>query len=301
MRVISTSPSITEILGALGIEPVAVSHACNYPPSVNSLPTIDVSKVDAVGSADRDRQTSAMANGGHLYELDAALINELNPDVIFTQGVCEVCAVDDVLVETTVKELEINPTMVSISARTLEDVFTCIQQVGEVTASESAAANLLQDVRTRISNIREASVPYKPRTVILEWMDPIRPAGNWVPEIVEIAGGDYVPIEIGERSRPYSWKSIVDIAPELFIISPCGYSIDQTRRQLSEVTERSGWDSLPAVQSGNTYIFDGSRYLNRWSPRLVDALESISAIILSEAEHPAANIEGIHHIPHEAS
>jgi iron complex transport system substrate-binding protein len=287
MNVISTSPSSTEILCALGIEPVGISHACDYPPEVADAPTIDVSKVDAEASADRHEQVRAATADGHLYRMDAATIDETEPDLIVTQGVCGVCAVDDVLVDETLADLDAEPDVLALNARRLDDVFDCIREVGAATDREERAAELVGDLRERLEGVkRRVPANDRPRTAVLEWMDPVRPAGNWTAELVDVAGGEYGLVDPGERSFPLEWDELCAYDPEVLVVAPCGFHAAQTREQFHELSERPGWDDLAAVREDRVFVFDGSAYLTRWTPRLVDAAERLAACCHRNAGRP---------------
>ncbi|MEY7849336.1 ABC transporter substrate-binding protein [Natrarchaeobius sp. A-rgal3] len=279
MNVISTSPSSTEILYALGVEPVAVSHACDYPPEVAELPAIDVSKVDATASADRHEQVRSATEDGHLYRMDADRISELEPDLIVTQGVCGVCAVDDVLVGETLSDLAVDPDVLALQANRLEDVLTCVRDVGEAVGREERAATLVDDLRRRTDAV-EKRVPdgERPRTAVLEWMDPIRPGGSWVPDVVRVAGGEYGLGEPGDRSAPLEWEEFLAYDPEVVVVAPCGFDAERTLEQFHELSDRPGWDDLTAVREDRAFVLDGSAYLTRWTPRLVDAAERLAAL-----------------------
>lgn len=278
MNIISTSPSSTEILYELGAEPVAVSHACDFPPDVESLPTIDVSKVDAESSAERHEQVRAVTADGHLYRMDARTIDAVEPDLIVTQGVCGVCAVDDVLVSETLDSLDANPDVIALDANRFDDVFACIRTVGEATGRESRAEALIEQLRDRVNAIESQIPADRPRVAVLEWMDPVRPAGSWVPDIVEIAGGRYGLCDPGVRSAPATWASIRDYDPEVLVVAPCGFDAERTLEQFHELSDRPGWADLTAVREDRVYVLDGSAYLTRWTPRLVDAAERLAAL-----------------------
>lgn len=279
MNVVSTSPSSTEILYALGIEPAAVSHACDYPPEATELPTIDTSKVDARASADRHEQVRAATADGHLYRMDPEVIDAVDPDLIVTQGVCGVCAVDDVLVDETLAAIEADPVVLSLRARRLEDVLECIREVGNATGKETRADRLVATLRDRIADVEER-VPAepRPRTAVLEWMDPIRPAGSWVPDVVDVAGGEYGLGEPGERSAPIEWQTLLDYDPEVLVVAPCGFDAERTRRQFGELSDRPGWAEIAAVREERVFVLDGSAYLTRWTPRIVDSVEKIASL-----------------------
>ncbi|RQG93163.1 cobalamin-binding protein [Natrarchaeobius halalkaliphilus] len=283
MNVISTSPSSTEILYELGVEPVAVSHACDHPPAATELPTIDVSKVDASASADRHEQVRTATANGHLYRMDGERIDALEPDLIVTQGVCGVCAVDDVLVEETLADLAVDPDVLALQANRLADVLECVEDVGRATATEERATALVDDLRERIAGV-ERRVPDepRPRTAVLEWMDPIRPAGSWVPDVVDAAGGEYDIGDPGERSQPLEWDAFLAYDPEVLVVAPCGFDAERTLEQFHELSDRPGWDEITAVRDDRVFVLDGSAYLTRWTPRLVDAIERLAALCHSE-------------------
>ena len=279
MRVISTSPSSTEILYALGIEPVAVSHACDYPPAVEDLPVIDVSKVDAEASTDRHEQVQEATADGHLYRMDTETIDAVEPDLIVTQGVCGICAVDEVLVDKTISELSVDPRVLALQAHNLEDVLQCVHDVGAATNTEDRAEALVDSLRERLDAVEtQRPAADRPRTTVIEWMDPLRPAGSWVPETVETAGGSYVLAKAGERSESVDWEAVLGVDPERLIVSPCGFDLERTRKRLHELSGRPGWGTMTAVQEGHVYALDGSTYLTRWTPRLVDAVEHLARV-----------------------
>lgn len=294
MRVVSTSPSSTEILYALGVQPVAVSHACDYPPAVENRLVIDVSKVDAETSAARHQQVQAATADGHVYRMDADTLDAVDPDLIVTQGVCGVCAVDEVLVDETVSELDSNPDVLALQARTLDDVLECIRDVGRETDTRDRARTLLADLRERIETVRDRRpTGDQPRTVVLEWLDPPRPAGSWVPETVTVAGGEYGLGEPGKRSGAVSWETVVEYDPERLVVAPCGFDLERTRQRLHELTDRPGWEKLAAVQHGHVYGLDGSAYLTRWTPRLVTAVEHLARICHPETFGNPVDTDGI--------
>jgi len=294
MRVVSTSPSSTEILYALGVEPVAVSHACDHPPAARDLPTIDVSKVDAEASTDRHEQVRSATADGHLYRMDAATIDAVEPDLIVTQGVCGVCAVDEVLVGETLEELSVDPEVLALRARTLQDVFQCIRDVGAATGSEKRATALVNGHRDRLAAV-ETRIPDedRPETVVLEWLDPLRVAGRWVPDVVEAAGGRYALGAAGEDSTAIEWDTLREVDPERLVLAPCGFELERTRERLHELTDRDGWAELTAVREGSVYGLDGSAYLTRWTPRLVDAVERLASVCRPGLAGPPDTVRGL--------
>lgn len=292
-RVVSTAPSSTEILYSLGVEPVAVSHACDYPPQVRDRPVIDESVVDAVASADRHEQARTAAANGELYQLDIETLESVDPTVIVTQRVCGVCAVDEPLVKDAVSRLPIDPSVVTLQAHGLSGVFDSIETVGDAIRRDERAAQLVSTLRERLAAIERRRPAARPRTAVLEWMDPPRVAGSWVPELVEAAGGSYGLGTAGERSVAVEWEELCAYDPERLVVSPCGFDLDRTRRQCHELTQRPGWTELQAVRTNQVYGLDGSSHLTRWTPRLVDAAEHLARICHPDVFGPPTAVDGV--------
>lgn len=290
MNVVSTSPSGTEILYALGVEPVAVSHACDHPPEVTELPRIDASRVDAEASADRHRQVEESTAYGHVYRMNPDVLRSVEPDLILTQGVCGVCAVDETLIDETLADLDVDPAVVALNASRLGDLYECIERVGAAVDRRADAASLVASLRERVAatEARVADRERRPRVAVFEWMDPPRLAGNWVPELIESAGGEPLLVEPGQRTSELDWGALVTAAPEVLVVAPCGFSVERTRSRIEELTGRDGWGRLPAVEQGQVYAVDGASYFNRWTPRLIDSLERLERIVHagSDAEIP---------------
>lgn len=278
MRVVSTSPSGTEILCALGVDPVAVSHACDHPPRVCDLPVIDRSPVDATASADRHVQVERAAGAGHVYDVDVELLRSVEPDLVLTQEVCGVCAVDATLVEEVLADAPVDPRVVGMNARSLSDVYDCVRQVGRAVDRGDRAEALVRETRDRIEAVERRAPQDGPRVAVLEWLDPVRAAGNWVPELVEAAGGTDVLGEPGERSVETPWDELRAAAPEVLVLAPCGLDETETAARLAELADRPGWDELPAVRAGRVFALDGASYLTRWTPRLAGATEQLAAV-----------------------
>jgi len=281
VNVVSTSPSATEILYAIGVEPVAVSHACDYPPEVENKPAIDSSRISGETSGERHAQTAAAAADGHVYSMHAERLRAADPDLIITQEVCGVCAVDTTAVDHVLSDLQNDPEVLALDATRLADLFECIHAVGRATGREDQARTLVSDLRARLMEIEERveARARTPSVTVIEWMDPIHVAANWVPELVDLAGGAYGLADPGERSREHDWSAVVDFSPEVLVLAPCSYPVERTRDRLDELATRDGWRSLPAVRNGRVYAIDGSSYLTRWSPRLVDGAERLAAIL----------------------
>ncbi|MFB6308151.1 MAG: ABC transporter substrate-binding protein [Haloarculaceae archaeon] len=282
MRVVSLLPSATEIVCALGVEPVGVSHECDHPPAVESLPAVNRSRIDADADSGRiNEQVAAAQEAGGVYEIDRELLADLAPDLIVTQGVCDVCAVDHVAVERAVADLGLDSEVLTLDVHSLADLYESVLAVGRALDRESRAGTLVADMQRRVQRVRHraATTGEGPRVAVLDWTDPVMVAGHWVPEMVELAGGEYGLERAGGESRPREWAEVRAYDPELLAVAPCGFDIEQTRANLTDLTERPGWRDLTAVRNGRAYIVDGHHYVNRSGPRLVDTLEYLAALI----------------------
>ncbi|AUV82732.1 cobalamin-binding protein [Salinigranum rubrum] len=279
MRVVSLLPSATEICCALGVDPVGVTHECDYPPRVREAPTVVRSRIDTDGSSHAiDDEVQASLSEGGVYDLDADRLRDLAPDVVVTQGLCDVCAVDESVVRGTLADLALDADLVATHPHSLADVFDDIERLGGVLGRADAASDLLADLRERVDAVR-ARVPSdddRPTATVLDWLDPVMVSGHWVPELVECAGGRFELGTAGAESGPVEWERVRETDPEVLVVAPCGFGVDRTRETLSDLTARPGWDDLRAVREGRVYVVDGNHYVNRPGPRLVDTLEAFA-------------------------
>ncbi|QSG01597.1 cobalamin-binding protein [Natranaeroarchaeum sulfidigenes] len=283
MNVVSLLPSATEICYALGIEPVGVSHECDVPPGATDQPSINYAHVDPTASSGEiDAQVlEAEAEHGGVYGIDVDALDRADPDLIVTQGICDVCAVDEVLVADAIEEIEADPEVLTTDPHSVGDVLDDIRTVGAATGREERAAELVTDLEARIERVRAATAEVKerPEVAILDWLDPVMVAGHWMPELVEWAGGEYGLADNGQRSTPREWSQIIEYDPDVLIAAPCGFDLEQTSENQSDLTERSGWAELRAVETGRVYAMDGHHYVNRPGPRLVDTLEHLAGVL----------------------
>lgn len=285
MRVVTLLPSATEIAYALGIEPVGVSHECDYPPEATDKPAVNRSRLDAeASSAEIDRQVLEAEEGEGVYDIDLDTLEALDPDLVISQGICDVCAVDSVLVRDAVETLDLDCEVLTTDPHSLGDVFCDIHRIGEATGTEERADELVADLEARVEAVETtaADTDERPRVAVLDWTNPVMTAGHWVPEIVGMAGGSYEMADLGGRSRPVEWDDIREYDPEVLVVAPCGFDLDQTMENLTDLTDREGWDDLTAVREGRAYALDGHQYVNRPGPRLVDSLEHLAGLIHPE-------------------
>lgn len=288
MRIVSLLPSTTEIATALGFQSnlVGRSHECDYPAALTHLPVLTKPKYPDKGSSSEidQRVKSLVENGLSVYEVNAELLSELKPDLILTQDHCEVCAVSVNDVKKAVKEWtrQSNTVIVSVSPVNLEGIFESFREIGKALAVEKRAGYLIEEMKQRLDIIRNTVLREKRKTVAtIEWIDPLMTAGNWIPELVEIAGGDHLFAEAGKHSPWIDWEKIKTADPDLISIMPCGYNFDQTINEIDILTSKPGWKDLKAVKNDNVFILDGNQYFNRPGPRIFE-----STRILAEILHP---------------
>jgi len=296
MTVVSLLPSATEICYALGVEPVGVSHECDYPPAARSQPSVNDVRIDPDADSESiNEQVAAAADDGGVYEIDAELLADLDPDYVLTQGICDVCAVDRVLVADVVDELGLDAEVVTTDPHSLSDLYDDVHRIGGALGVDEEAADLVADLRSRVEAVRQraATVEDRPRVAVFDWMDPVMLAGHWMPEIVAAAGGRYELVESGERSTPWEFADIRQYDPEVAVAAPCGFDLDQTREHADELTDRPGWGDLTAVAAGRVYAIDGHHYVNRPGPRLVDTLEHLAGLLHPDIfETPPSDVAG---------
>jgi iron complex transport system substrate-binding protein len=287
MRVVSLLPSATEIVYALGIEPVGVSHECDHPPEAADLPSVVETHVDPeASSADINEQVAQAERAGGVYDLDLATLERLDPDVVVSQGICDVCAVDRVLVREAVDELGLDCEVVTTDPHSLDDVFDDIERIGAALDRPAAAADLVVDLRERVGHVRaltdDVPADERPRVAVLDWLDPVMVAGHWMPELVEWAGGEYGMAEHGAESRPREWAEVRQYDPEVLVAAPCGFELDQTFENLDDLTGREGFGDLAAVREERAFAMDGHHLVNRPGPRLVETLEYLAWVLHPE-------------------
>jgi iron complex transport system substrate-binding protein len=288
MDVVSLLPSATEICYALDVEPVGVSQACDHPPPAADRPEMSYSVVDGEGTSGEvdDAVAEAEENEG-VYGIDHDALAAADPDLILTQGVCEVCAVDEVLVADAVERLDLDAEILTLDPHSLADVLSDVEQVGDAVGRADRASEVVSELRGRVEAVRDGvSVDDPPRVAVLDWMDPVMVAGHWIPEMVEMAGGRYGIEEPGGRSQPREWAEIRAYDPEVLVAAPCGFELEQTEDHIDELTERPGWSDLAAVQNDRAYAMDGHHHVNRPGPRLVDTLEHLAAVVAPGAAGP---------------
>jgi iron complex transport system substrate-binding protein len=287
-RVASLIASATEIVAALGAGNmlVARSHECDYPEDVTELPAVTAPKLDiAKPSGDIDRQVKTLLEQAlSVYRVDAEGLRAVAPDIIITQTQCEVCAVSQSDVEAALERWTgKRPRVVSLAPNALADVFADIERVAAALDLRERGTALVDSLRQRIDAIaqRARAAAKRPRVAAIEWIEPLMAAGNWVPELIALAGGENLFGEAGRHSPWMEWRDLVAADPDIILVLPCGFDIARSLREMTALTARAEWNGLRAVRNDKVFVADGNQYFNRPGPRLVDSLE-----ILAELLHP---------------
>ncbi len=289
MRIVSLLPSATEICFSLGLGQslVGITHECDFPPQTEYKPRLTQSELDQSSRSpgDIDRHVrAALHQGSSLYRLDQEGLSRAHPDLIVTQELCPVCAVAYPQVLDAARLLPGRPTVLSLEPNTLSDVMRTIVDVGQATGTRERAQELVRSLWARVDSIRGAVAGEKgPRVVCLEWIDPLMVAGHWVPDQVDIAGGIDVLGTSGRPSREVSWDEVRAAAPEVLLLMPCGFRLEESCEQAGQLAQLSDYSSIPAVTQGRVYAVDGSWYFNRPGPRVIDGIE-----ILARIFHPGS-------------
>lgn len=288
-RIVSLLPSATEILAALDMTPFVVgrSHECDHPPEIVDRPICTAARLSAMQpSAQIDADVQMLLNAAlSLYDIKLDVLKQLQPTHIVTQDQCDVCAVTFSEVEKAAAALaESQPLVISLQPNTLKEVWADIDRVA--TQFGIDAKPVLAELQQHVEYCRQKTQPLKPderpTVAAIEWIDPLMGSGNWVPELVELAGGRNLFGKIGQHSPYLSWESLLDADPDVIIVMPCGFDLERTRQEMQRAMAiHPQWQQLRAIQSDRLYITDGNAYFNRPGPRLVDSLE-----ILAEILHP---------------
>jgi iron complex transport system substrate-binding protein len=287
MRIVSLLPAATEMVCALGLQDqlVGVTHECDYPPFVRNLPKVTRTLIRGdASSGEIDRLVrERLQTQRALYTLDLAVLQELQPDLIVTQALCDVCAVAEDEVRAATCTLPGAPRVINLAPQSLADLFIAVRQLAAAAGAEARADAVVSAMSVRIDRVvaRSAAIRQRPRVALLEWLDPPFSCGHWSPELVRLAGGLEGLGREGEPSRTLRWDEVIAWQPEVVFIACCGWSVERTLGDLSLLHAVAGWEDIPAVRGGRVYVTDGSQYFSRPGPRLVDSLE-----ILAHTLHP---------------
>lgn len=301
-RIVSLLPSATELVCALGLEDhlVGRSHECDYPTSITQLPVCTEPKFDVHGnSLELDTQVKDLLKDSlSVYRVRTETLKELHPDVIVTQTQCDVCAVNLHDVEVALGSwLGKKPAIASLQATDVSGVWKDLRIIAVMLGLESRANEVIATLETHMQQIaRQTKTLHRnPRAVCIEWMDPLMAAGNWVPELVRMAGGTDLFGQAGQHAPWITWDRLRTADPDMILLMPCGFSLAKIAERICDLTSNPNWHRLSAVRNGQVYATDGNQFFNRPGPRLVESLE-----ILAEIFHPdtfGSNHQGTGWIP----
>lgn len=290
MRIASLVPSATEMLFALGLgdDVVAVTHECDYPEEVRSLPRLTRTVIPPdLAPAEIDKEVKArMAEGRALYELDEELLEEVSPDLIVTQAVCAVCAVSYEAVVEVASRLPGRPRVIQQDPSTLAEVLEDVIRLGETTGIAERAHEVRGELEGRLATVRAAiSGAARPRVVALEWLDPPFVGGHWIPEMVSIAGGEDVAGPPGLKSPEVSWQELSGLGPHVAISMPCGLYVEEASAQ-----SLAHWDRLEMLGAGRVFAVDAASTFSRPGPRLIDGVELLGHLLHPDLVDAPGNI-----------
>ncbi|MEH2393447.1 MAG: cobalamin-binding protein [Nostoc sp.] len=288
VRIVSLIPGGTEILATLGLVNAIVgrSHECDYPPEIHNRPICTQARLNSNASSSQihDDVNNLLQSALSIYEIKTDVLEQLQPTHILTQDQCDVCAVNLDEVEKAVATLiHSKPQIISLQPNVLQDVWADIERVGNTFKVDSV--KVLENLEARVKicqqRIQGLSLNEVPTVACIEWTDPLMIAGNWIPELVNLAGGHSLFSVTSQPSPILPWETLLASNPDIIVFMLCGFDLNRTRQEANLLTQRSDWEKLHATQSGRVYITDGNSYFNRPGPRLVDSLE-----ILAEILHP---------------
>jgi iron complex transport system substrate-binding protein len=288
MKIVSLLAGATEIVCALGLQDqlVGISHECDYPPEVLDRPRISRPRFDPseLSSREIDRAVrDAVASGDSVYEIDAEELAKLSPHLVLSQAVCDVCAVPSEGAREVVEEARLDCEVLSLDAHSLRDILDTVNQVGEATGVRERAEACVGELRRRLHEVsRSVTGALRPRVLALEWLDPIFVPGHWVPEMIDLAGGQCLAGAAKDRSVEASPEELRELDPDVLVVMPCGFGLAAARRA---ATEQAGLlsDLAPrAIEEGRAFVVDASSYFNRSGPRVVEGVEILASLLHPE-------------------
>jgi iron complex transport system substrate-binding protein len=285
-RIVSLLPSATEIVCALGLADslVGVTHECDYPPEAVGKPVLTASRIShrTMTSKEIDHAVRTQLDGhGSIYDLDEKLLRELKPDLILTQELCDVCAVSYKTVERAARMFDADVRVVSLEPNTIQDIFSNVRTVGSLTLRDAEAVRLVAELSTRLDALALAltEVGTRPRTLLLEWLEPPFLPGHWVPEQIAFAGGEASFGRAGEASTTTTAEELRAYDPEKIVLAPCGYYTEDTLRALADARLPEGWHDLAAVRNNEVWAVDATSYFSRPGPRVVRGAEILARVL----------------------
>jgi|SRR5579872_592537 len=285
MRIVSLIASATEIVHALGLTEYQVgrSHECDWPEEIRALPVCTSPAIAVDGTSAeidalvKERVVSAVS----VYDVSTSILESLQPTHIVTQTHCKVCAVSLDDVERALRDsVSSRPKLIALEPNSLADIWIDIQRVADACDVPDRGERLIRESNARIETVAaKCRGRRRPKVACIEWLEPLMASGNWVPELIDLANGENLLGEAGGHSPYMTWEQLLAADPDLVIVTPCGFDLERTRKEMYWLTERPGWMELRAARTGNVYLIDGNQYMNRPGPRVVDSLEIVAGIL----------------------
>ncbi len=288
-RIVSFLPSATEMVCVLGLSDhlVGITHECDYPASIQGKPVVVRSAVpvEKMTQAEIEEAVSERTQSGRsVYQVDEALLRELAPDIILTQDLCQVCAPSGNEISQALNALPKKPQILWLTPRTLADIANNIREIGRAVGHEQQAERWINSHFGKLDEVARttAQCRTRPRVFCMEWFDPLYCSGHWVPEMVNIAGGVDQLARAGEYSEPVQWSDVLQWAPEVLVLMPCGHHLDKVLELAPQLKRLPGWPEIPAVKNGQVYAVDASSYFARPGPRIVEGTHLLAHLIHPE-------------------
>jgi iron complex transport system substrate-binding protein len=289
LRIVSLLPSATEMACSLGLadQLVGITHECDYPADVSGKPIVvrNALSLEDLSPREIDEAVSArIRSGASLYQVDELLLQKLAPTLLLTQNLCQVCAPSGSELTQILRSLRPTPQILWFTPRSLAGIDANLWELGRATNRLKEAEQVLTAGRAKLERVTALtrSAPMRPRVFCVEWVEPVYCSGHWVPEMVELAGGVDSLSRKGGDSVRVSWKEILDWAPEVLIISPCGFNMADAAEQTRQLFTRPGWNDIPAVRQNRVYAVDANSYFARPGPRVVEGVELLAHLIHPE-------------------
>jgi iron complex transport system substrate-binding protein len=306
LRIVSLLPGLTELVCKLGLKEnlAGRSHECDYPEDIARVPVLTAPKYpSSVNKNSRDIHqsvTELLRQGLSVYRVFAEKLAELQPDIILTQDHCEVCAVSfNDLKTATETFLDKETEIISVSPVNLNEIFDSFLSISNALGKPKKGLLLIEKLQSRFQEIQRKLINCeKPSVVSIEWMDPLMTGGNWMPELIEIAGGRNQLSEKGKHSPWIRMENLLDADPDILLILPCGYTIPETLSEIELLTQKKNWPRLKSVKENQVYILDGNSYFNRSGPRLLESVEILTQVLHPDLFEPTLHQKGWIHFDH---
>ena len=283
-RIVSFLPSATEILYELGAgdQILAVTHECNYPADAKTKPRVIHASFDPEKMSSQEinnKVIELMHSGQDIYILDEQVLQKADPQLIVAQGICEVCSPYTREINRAMALLGEKTQVLVLDPGNLDDILQDVIKVGDKIGKQEKARDFVKQLQKRIDRIKNTPKISKPKVVCIEWMDPLFTAGHWIPQMVEIAGGENGISSTGDKSRRMEIDEIVKFDPDIIVLIPCGFDVARTVVESEKLLENKQWCSLRAVQQGQVYAVNSNEYFSKPGPRTVTGLEILAKII----------------------